>query len=163
MKELFRTSLVTDSNKEELRLILVAADDSRWLGLEVYQTEGGVKSDVPISRMTLPLSLWPRFFEAICCLGTFMKPLPAPAYQPRSCCSYTCAQTPEPVVLVKDPQEQVHLSLQDRRGSTFLEIKIIIPTVTKNLGEAQTIRLGPTIWSAFVAAVERLNQFIAEL
>jgi hypothetical protein len=163
MTELFRTILVTDSTEAELRLILVAAGDSRWLNLEEYQKEGSVTSDVPTSRVTLPLALWPRFFAAICCLGAFMKPLPAPAYQPRSCCSYTCAQTPEPVVLVKDSQEQIHLSLQDRRGSTFLEIKTIMPAVAKNSGEAQTIHLGPTIWSAFAVAVDRLNQFIAGL
>jgi hypothetical protein len=162
MKELFRTSLITDGSKEELRIILAGAGESQWLHLEGYQEEDDGQADVPIKRLTLPLSLWPRFFEAICCLSAFMKPLPVPAYQPRSCCSYICPQIPETVVLREDYCEEIHLSLQDRRGSTFLEIKSFRPS-GENSGEAQVIRLGPTIWSAFLAALDRLNQIVGDL
>ena len=127
--------------------------------MPVRENPGGA---APIHRLTLPLSLWPRFYEAVCCLGAFMKPLPAPAYQARSCCSYTCALTPEPLVLELDHQERLQLSLQDRRGSTFLEIKSG-PSLAGNAAEVHTIRIGPTIWSAFLAILEKFAQIIAGL
>ena len=72
-------------------------------------------------------------------------------------------RSPETVVLTKNPLEQLHLSLQDRRGSTFLEIKTVEPPAAGNSGEAHTIRIGPTLWSAFLSAVQRLDQVIAGL
>ncbi len=119
MPEIYRTSLYTDVPQEELRLIL----SSHTVHFEVYRAAESGDMPLLVSRLSLPLSLWDRFYEAVCCLGTFMKPLPAPAYQARSCCSYTCALTPETVVLEHD-RENIHLSLQDRRGSTFLEINV---------------------------------------
>ena len=164
MREIFRTSLHPDHLQEELRLSLVAAGNSRWVHLEVYPGEEGSHANLPVRRVTLPLSLWPRFHEAVCCLGAFMKPLPAPAYQATACCSYLCPQTPGPVLLDRDPQTQIQLSLQDRRGSTFLEIKALQhPPAGPNSNDAQAIRIGPTRWSAFLAAVHKLDQAIAEL
>ena len=95
-------------------------------------------------------------------LGALMKPLPAPVYQARSCCSYVCPQSPETVVLIKNPLEQLHLSLQDRRGSTFLEIKAVKPFSARiNPGAEPTILIGPTRWSAFLFVVQKLDQIIS--
>jgi hypothetical protein len=164
MRELCRTSLRIDQPPAELRFILIAADDSRWLKLEVHPLGGSPQAEAPVRRLTIPLSLWPRFYQAVCCLGAFMKPLPAPAYQATACCTYTCPPAPDPVVLGQGSREQLHLTLQDRRGSTFLEIKAGQDAVAEtNSVEAQTIRIGPTLWSAFLAAVQRLNDIIADL
>jgi hypothetical protein len=159
MPEIVQISLPTDHSQEELRLILVPPN----LHLEVVRARGDGGVAAPVCRLTLPLALWPQFYEAVCCLGAFMKPLPAPAYQTRSCCSYTCSLTPATVALGEADREQLHLSLQDRRGSTFLEIKAVAPLAAGNSGEAQTLRIGPTLWSAFLAALDRLNQIIAVL
>jgi hypothetical protein len=163
VREIFRTSLPTDHPQEELRFILFFAGDSKWLNLEVYQGQDKDQAGAQVRLVTLPLSLWPPFHAAVCCLGAFMKPLPAPAYQARSCCSYLCPQTPEPVVLEQADQIQIHLSFQDRRGSTFLEIKAVKPPAAKNSGETQTIRIGPTFWSGFLNVVRRIDQIITDL
>jgi hypothetical protein len=176
MSEIFRTSLPMDRPREELRLTLFSSQEAQWVSLEVF-SPGNISlpddlgPQVPVPRssvsgprsITLPLFLWPRFHEALCCLGTFMKPLPAPAYQATSCCTCLCPPTPEPVVLIKNPQEQLHLSLQDRRGSTFLEIKTVKPATSGDSGEAGTILIGPTLWSAFFAVLQELHQIISEL
>jgi hypothetical protein len=153
----YHTSLKTDYPQEELQLILAPPE----LRLEIWRAEGGDDAAVPVSRLSLPLALWPRFYEAVCCLGAFMKPLPAPAYQTRACCSYTCSLPPETVVLETDRGEQMHLSLEDRRGSTFLEIKSVKPAAVENSGEARTIRIGPTCWSAFLTTLQGLAQVMA--
>ena len=155
MQEIYRTSLYTDFPREELRLILF----SQKLCFEVYRQGNIGAAAALVSRLSLPLSLWHRFYETVCCLGNFMKPLPAPAYQARSCCSYTCSLTPEPVVLEQD-HEKIRLSLLDRRGSTFLEITSVPPAQTANSVEADTIRIGPTLWSAFLTTMQRLAQII---
>ena len=157
MNAIYRTSLHTD-RQEELRFILTRSN----LIVEKCRSRENLGVAAPSHRLTLALSHWPRFYEAVCCLGAFMKPLPAPAYQSRSCCSYTCAQTPEPLVLELDHQEQIHLSLQDRQGSTFLEIKSG-PSLAGNADEVHTIRIGPTVWSAFLTTLETLAQIIVEL
>jgi hypothetical protein len=92
-----------------------------------------------------------------------MKPLPAPAYQATSCCSCLCPPTPEPVVLTLNPQAHLYLCLEDRRGSTVLEIRAAQPSSAEDPGESKTIRIGPTIWSAFWAAVQKLDQIMADL
>ena len=162
MPEIFRTSLLTDHPPEKLHLIISAIGDQRRLTLEVADSRGSNQSEAPARQLTLPLSLWPRFYEAICCLGSFMKPLPAPAYQATSCCSCLCPPSPEPVVLEEADQQQIHLSLQDRRGSTFLEIKAVSPAENPS-GEAAPILISPTRWSAFLAAAQRLDQVTTEL
>jgi hypothetical protein len=91
-----------------------------------------------------------------------MKPLPSPAYQATSCCSCLCPPSPEPVVLEQADQKKILLSLLDRRGSTFLEIKVVSPAENSS-GEATPILISPTIWSAFLAAVHRLHQIITDL
>ena len=156
MPEIYRISLYTDNSPEELRLILFP----QKVHFEVFRIADYGDAELLISRLSLPLSLWDRFYEAVCCLGTFMKPLPAPAYQARSCCSYTCSLSPEPVVLEQD-HEKIHLSLLDRRGSTFLEITSVPPAQAVNSGEAVTIRIGPTLWSAFIQTLEKLAQVVA--
>jgi hypothetical protein len=172
MPEIFHTSLPTDRPDEELRLALVSSPKGQLVHLEVFNRESTSPSEAAILRspvssprsITLPLALWPRFYEAACCLGGFMNPLPAPAYQTRACCSYTCPATPETVVLGEPGQEQLRLSLQDRRGSTFLEIKAVrSDSVETDSGEAVTIRIGPTLWSAFLGALDKLNQIMAGL
>lgn len=159
LNAIYHTSLHTDHLRGELRFILTCAN----LILERYRSEENDGMAVPICRLNLPLSLWPQFHEAVCCLGTFMKPLPAPAYQTRSCCSYTCPSTPETIVLELDHQERLHLSIQDRRGSTFLEIKSVHSFAAKNSGKVQTICIGPTLWSAFLTTLQTLAQIIADL
>jgi hypothetical protein len=67
--------------------------------------------------------------------------------------------TPEPVVLEQD-HEKIHLSLLDRRGSTFLEITSVPPAAAAAAGKADTIRIGPTLWSAFLTTMQRLAQTI---
>ena len=164
MPEIFRTSLPTDHPQEELRLTLFSASEDQVGELWRFLTWQGqsISLTPPARQVTLPLVLWPRFHAAVCCLGAFMKPLPAPAYQARSCCSYVCPPTPETVVLGEDPQEQIHLSLQDRRGSTFLEIKAVEPfSAGINPGAEPTILIGPTRWSAFLFALQRLDQIIS--
>jgi hypothetical protein len=176
MPEIFRTSLPMDRPHEELRLTLFSSQEAQWVSLEVFSLGSSSLPDdqgpqVPVPRssvsgprsITLPLSLWPRFHAAVCCLGAFMKPLPAPAYQATSCCNCLCPPTPEPVVLIKNPQEQLHLTLQNRRGSTFLEIKALKPFTSGDSGENGTIRLGPTLWSGFFAAIHKLHRIIADL
>ncbi len=158
MSVIYHTRLKTDHLREELRFILTRAN----LILERYRSQENAGAAALICRLSLPLSLWSQFHEAVCCLGTFMKPLPAPAYQPRSCCSYTCAPTPDPIVLELDHQERLHLALQDRRGSTFLEIKSV-HSLAAETDEAQTIRIGPTLWSAFLTTLETLAPIMAEL
>jgi hypothetical protein len=157
LPEIYRTSLKTDYPQEELQLILAPPE----LRLEVWRGQSGDDAAIPVSRLSLPLTLWPRFYEAVCCLGAFMKPLPAPAYQTRACCSYTCSLLPETVVLETDRGEQMHLSLEDRRGSTYLEIKSVKPAAVENSGEARTIRIGPTRWSAFLTTLQNLAKIIA--
>jgi hypothetical protein len=156
LPEFYRTSLYTDVPQEELRLTLA----SQTVHFEVYRAAESGDKPILLSRLSLPLSLWDQFYEAVCCLGTFMKPLPAPAYQTRSCCSYTCALTPETVVLEHN-RKNIHLSLQDRRGSTFLEIKSLPSAAAVNSGETHTIRIGPTLWSAFMTTLEKLAHVIA--
>ena len=164
MPEIFRTSLLTDYPPEKLHLILSSIGDQWWITLEGSDSRVNNQSNAPARRLTLPLSLWPRFHEAVFCQGAWMKPLPAPAYQATSCCSYLCSPSPETVVLEQADQRQIHLSLQDRRGSTFLEIKAIQHSPTENpSGEAAPILISPTLWSAFLAAVQRLDQIIADL
>jgi len=68
--------------------------------------------------------------------------------------------TPEPVVLEQD-HEKIHLSLLDRRGSTFLEITSAPPAAAAAAGKADTIHIGPTLWSAFLKTIQRLAQTIA--
>ena len=53
------------------------------------------------------------------------------------------------MVLEQADQQQIHLSLQDRRGSTFLEIKAVSPAENPS-GEAAPILISPTSWSAFL-------------
>jgi hypothetical protein len=162
MPEIFRTSLLTDHPPEKLHLIISTIGDQRWITLEVSDSRGSNQSEAPARRLTLPLSLWPRFYEAVNCLGAFMKPLPSPAYQATSCCSCLCPPSPEPVVLEQADQKQIHLSLQDRRGSTFLEIKTVSPAENPS-GEAAPILVSPTRWSAFLSAVQRLDQITTDL
>jgi hypothetical protein len=164
MQEIFQTSLRTDHPQEELRLILVYAEEWVQMDLEMHNLENRAPVGTLVRRLTLPLSLWPRFQEAVCCLGAWMKPLPAPAYQATACCSYTCPPTPEPVVLIKTTQELIHLCLQDRRGSTFLEIKAIQPsTAEPQAVDAQTICIGPTLWTAFLSALQLVDKIISDL
>jgi hypothetical protein len=66
------------------------------------------------------------------------------------------------VVLEQAGQQQIHLSLQDRRGSTFLEIKTVSPAENSS-GEGAPILISPTRWSAFLAAVQRLDQITNDL
>jgi hypothetical protein len=145
--------------QQELRFILSRAN----LVVESCRSPENRSGPTPLHRLRLPLPLWPRFHKAVCCLGAFMKPLPAPAYQARSCCSYTCALPPEPLVLELAHREQLHLSLQDRRGSTFLEITSGPSPRAEKAEEFYTIRIGPTHWSAFLATIEKLAQIIADL
>ena len=152
MNEIYRTSLQTDRRREELRFILTRTN----LLVERQGAEDDAAVAVLIFRLSLPLALWPRFHEAVCCLGAFMIPLPAPAYQARSCCSYTCSLPPGPVILELGRQEQLHLSLQDRRGSTFLEIKAVNCAAAVNSDKTQTICIGPTLWSAFLTTMQTL-------
>jgi hypothetical protein len=160
MPEIYRTILPTDSPRKDLQLILAPPS----LSLEVFRSQDGVEAAAPVCRLTLPLTLWPRFYEAVCCLGAFMKPLPAPAYQTMSCCSYTCPATPETMVLGEAGQEQFHLSLQDRRGSTFLKIRALEASPAEiSSAEARTLRIGPTLWSAFLAIVQILDRIIVDL
>jgi hypothetical protein len=174
MKEIFRSTLPTGRPHEELCLLLVSSQNSLEVHLAVLNRDRGqsMEKDLPLPAapipgprsIILPLALWPRFHEAVCCLGASMKPLPAPAYQSTACCTYTCPAAPGPVVLGDAGQEQLRLRLQDRRGSTFLEIRAIKPgTAMTEPEEAHTIHIGPTLWSAFWAALARLNQFIADL
>jgi hypothetical protein len=80
------------------------------------------------------------------------------------CSSLSCPATPETVVMGEAGRAQLHLSLQDRRGPTFLEIKAREVSTAENSSiEARTIRIGPTFWSAFLAAVQRLHLIIANL
>jgi hypothetical protein len=158
LHEIYRTTIHT-GRQEELRFILSRAN----LVVESCRSPENPGGPAPLHRLRLPLPLWPRFHEAVCCLGAFMKPLPAPAYQTRSCCSYTCALPPEPLVLELDHRIQLHLSLQDRRGSTFLEITSVHSLAAGNAAAVHTIRIGPTLWSAFLATMENLAQIIADL
>ena len=69
MPEIFRTSLLTDHPPEKLHLIISTIGDQRWITLEVSDSRGSNQSEAPARRLTLPLSLWPRFYEAVNCLG----------------------------------------------------------------------------------------------
>jgi hypothetical protein len=155
--ELYRASLYTDSPEGEIRFILF----SQKVDFEVYRSSESGGTLALISRLSLPLSLWEQFYQAVCCLGTFMKPLPAPAHQSRSCCSYTCPPSPESVVLEHD-REHIYLSLQERRGSTFLHLRSAPAVGTENSGLSHTICIGPTLWSTFLTTIDNLAQVIAD-
>lgn len=154
MPETVCLSLPLEHRCEELRFFLAPAN----LHLEVWRPQHPGEAAALTGRLTLPLTLWPRFREAVGCLGAFMKPLPAPAYQSMPCCPHTCPAAPGTVVLGQTGREQLLLSLEDRRGSTFLEIRGT--NTAAAAPEPLAIRLGPTHWSAFLSVLERLQQIM---
>lgn len=78
-KETHSMQMQTDQSSDFLRFILTR---DRVI-LEKRRIEENVKEDTVLSRLSLPLALWPQFHKAVCYLGAFMNPLPAPAYQAR--------------------------------------------------------------------------------
>jgi hypothetical protein len=158
VNEIYRTSLHTERRREEFRFILTRTN----LLMERRRVEDDAAAAVLIFRLSLPLALWPQFHETVYCLGSFMIPLPAPAYLAKSCCSYSCSLPPGPVTLELGRQEQLNLSLQNCRGSTFLEIKAVNSAAAVNSNKTQAICIGPTLWSAFLTTIQTLAQLIAD-
>jgi hypothetical protein len=156
--------IVSQTNREEIRLTLRQSSTSRFVDLRIYVLDQEKGKAVPTEKgTTINLKLWPQFCRAVHSLEPCNGTLPVWVQQiARDDENRTIF--PRTGISRKNLQKQIYLEHQDFRGITFILLRTSAifkrgrPSPVKRF-----ITIGPILWSQFLTALNKMEEMLDEL